>query len=123
MLYEVGGLANVMVAVVNKLGSLPSVTTPLVIAPVPVLLVFAEPMMAAAAATLLGSLINTFAPDAASAVGRIRNLSPVFALPPSTMLMPSATNGLSAVPLPVIVTAWPLSVRCKFQPLEVRVST
>src|SRR5690349_4482640 len=81
----------------------------------PVLLGLAAEPSSDAAAICDGLVRRTDSPEMAPAVGRTRYISPALAAPFTTMDMPAATKGSAAVPVPVIVTAWPVVVSCKDQ--------
>src|SRR6187402_2931526 len=109
MEYVVGEV-KVIVAGVLKAGFVTSVTVRLPRTPLPVL---PAPLVAASgpdAAILLVSLTATDIVDAALRVGWIWKLSPAAAPAPTTTFRPPITNGLAAVPAPVIGTLTPAVV-------------
>jgi len=101
-----------MVLLTNRFGSAGLVTLMLPGTAVPVLLLAAVAVSAAAAAILFGSVIATAKLEAPLRLGWMRKLSPAAATPPpSTSFRPPAWNGLAAVPLPLMLTLAPLLSR------------
>src|SRR5688500_4877415 len=112
-----------MVTLLRNAGLVGFVTSPAVIVPLPRLVVAAAPTIGAAAATSDGSVTNTRIGLIAPEVGLINKRSPTPGAPLTTIDKPSATNGSPAVPVPVIGTAAPVSVRRKLQPPAVETNS
>ena len=86
----------------------------------PVLPAAAFVCSAEAAATWEGLVSSTDRPAVAAAVGRTMKLSPLLAVPLTTIERPAAVKGLAAVPAPDSATLCPVSasVSCHEPPLN-----
>ena len=109
-------LVNSMVTDVRSCAFVLSSTSPAEMEPEPEFPASAPVRIGAAAAMRDGSETSTSMSATAPRVGRIRNVSPTSAAPPTSISRPSATNGSAAVPVPVIGTAAPVRESRNSQP-------